>query len=209
MHPVLKSLISGFSFSGNLREDVPAFLIFHACPKTAAHSRSVVEKARQLAARFELDAARAEAAAWLHDISAVFPNDKRLEISEQLGLEILPQEAQVPLLLHQKISAVMAEKIFGIHNTTGILDAIRCHTTLKSNPTTLEMLVFASDKLAWDQKGVPPYQAEMQAALATSAGSGGMGVSALSVAQRQSQGDPSLDAGVLSRVESQIRIRVK
>ncbi len=30
------------------------------------------------------------------------------------------------------------------------------------------MLVFAADKLAWDQKGVPPYQAEMQAALAAS-----------------------------------------
>ena len=60
MHPVLKSLISGFSFSGNLQEDVPAFLVFHACPKTATHSRSVVEKARQLAARFELDAASAE-----------------------------------------------------------------------------------------------------------------------------------------------------
>lgn len=167
MHPVLKSLISGFSFSGNLQEDVPAFLGFHACPKTAVHSRSVVEKARQLAARFELDAASAEAAAWLHDISAVFPNDMRLEVSELLGLEILPQEAQVPLLLHQKISAVMSEEIFGIH-AAGVLDAIRCHTTLRSNPTPVEMLVFAADKLAWDQKGTPPYQAEMQAALDTS-----------------------------------------
>lgn len=164
MHPALESLITGFSFSGVLKEDAPAFLVFHECPNTAAHTRSVVEKTQLLAARFDLDSASGEAAAWLHDISAVFPNEERLEISQQLGLEILPQEAQVPLLLHQKISAVVAEEIFGIR-AAEILDAIRCHTTLKPKPTPLEVLVFAADKLAWDQKGNPPYLPEMEAAL--------------------------------------------
>ena len=164
MHPVLESLITGFSFGENLKEDVPAFLNFHDCPNTAVHTRSVVEQTQLLAARFELDSDSGETAAWLHDISAVIPNEERLEISQQLGLEVLPQEAQLPLLLHQKISAVIAEEIFGIRSA-GILDAIRCHTTLKPNPTLLEMLVFAADKLAWDQKGIPPYLPEMESAL--------------------------------------------
>ncbi len=70
-------------------------------------------------------------------------------------------------MLHQKISAVMAAEIFGI-GEKGILDAIRCHTTLKASPTDLDMLLFAADKLAWDQRGTPPYQQEMEAALDTS-----------------------------------------
>lgn len=164
MHPVLESLITGFSFGENLKEDVPAFLNFHDCPKTAVHTRSVVEQTQLLAARFELDPDSGETAAWLHDISAVIPNEERLDVSRKLGLEILPQEEQLPLLLHQKISAVIAAEIFGIR-AAGILDAIRCHTTLKPNPTSLEMLVFAADKLAWDQKGIPPYLSEMESAL--------------------------------------------
>jgi len=164
MHPGLESLITGFISSGDLKEDVPAFLIFHECPNTALHTRSVVEQTQLLAARFDLDSTSGETAAWLHDISAVIPNEERLEVSEQLGLEILPQEAQLPLLLHQKISAVIAEEIFGIRDAE-ILDAIRCHTTLKSSPAPLEILVFAADKLAWDQKGTPPYLPEMEAAL--------------------------------------------
>lgn len=164
MHPVLESLVPDINLSENLKEDVPVFLNFHGCANTAVHTRSVVEQTQLLAARFELDPASGDAAAWLHDISAVIPNEERLEVSQQLGLEILPQEAQLPLLLHQKISAVIAEDIFGIHDAE-ILDAIRCHTTLKSSPAPLEMLVFAADKLAWDQKGTPPYRPEMETAL--------------------------------------------
>jgi HD superfamily phosphohydrolase YqeK len=33
-----------------------------------------------------------------------------------------------------------------------ILDSISCHTTLKANPAKLDMLLFISDKIKWDQK---------------------------------------------------------
>ena len=167
MHPLLIALTENFAFSGRLPVDVPDFLIFHKRPQTAMHTRSVVEMTRSLAARFGLDASAGETAAWLHDISAVYPNERRLEVSQQLGLEVLPQEEQVPLLLHQKISTVIARDVFGILDPT-VLGAIECHTTLKQASTTTEMLVFVADKLAWDQKGAPPYQHDMETALSKS-----------------------------------------
>ena len=164
MHPLLSALTTGLTFSGDLREDAPTFLNYHACPNTAVHTQSVVETAIQLALRFSQDPARAETAAWLHDISAVFPDDQRLFVSRELNLPILPEEARVPLLLHQKISAEIAQQLFGITDPE-VLSAIACHTTLKKEPTMLEMLVFTADKLAWDQKGTPPYFQTMHAAL--------------------------------------------
>ena len=164
MHPLLADLTQYLDPTGILEKDVPAFLIHHECPNTAAHTRAVVKAARELSIRFNLDSRQAETAAWLHDISAVFPNDQRLEISRQLGIDIFPEEEQVPLLLHQKISAVIAKELFAVTEQP-VLDAIGCHTTLKAEPFPLELVVFVADKLAWDQRGFPPYKAEMEAAL--------------------------------------------
>ncbi|MBN2045524.1 MAG: bis(5'-nucleosyl)-tetraphosphatase (symmetrical) YqeK [Anaerolineales bacterium] len=156
--------MAGFSLCGNLPQDTFEFLKHHDCPITAAHSTEVAFTAQQLAERFDIDCQQAEAAAWLHDISAVFPNWQRAAVSSQLGIEILPEEELVPLLLHQKISAVMAAEMFGVTDSK-VLAAIRCHTTLRADPSDLDLLVFAADKLAWDQRGTPPYQHEMEAAL--------------------------------------------
>ena len=94
----------------------------------------------------------------------MIPNDQRLEAAQELGLDILPEEADVPLLLHQKLSAEMAEQIFNI-NDQEVLSAIRCHTTLQANPAQLDTLLFVADKLAWDQRGTPPFLGDMQAGL--------------------------------------------
>ena len=164
MHPLLSTLIEEIKLSGSLRQDVAAFLNHHECPNTAAHSFDVAEQAVKLAIRFEADPARAALSAWLHDISAVIPNDKRLQTSEALGLEIMSEEAEVPLLLHQKLSVVIAEQVFKISDQ-GVLSAIGCHTTLKANPAKLDTLLFVADKLGWDQRGASPYQPEMEQAL--------------------------------------------
>lgn len=68
----------------------------------------------------------------LHDISTFIPKSERLLISEKLHIPVLKEEHQVPLLLHQKLSAYIAEKCFQIKDPI-ILNAIKCHTTLKKN----------------------------------------------------------------------------
>jgi predicted HD superfamily hydrolase involved in NAD metabolism len=164
VHPILSALIQGLNLSGSIPQDAAAFLSYHNCPKTAAHCQQVADTAVLLAQRFGIDQLCAAQAGWLHDISAVFPNAERLAAAQQLGLEILPEEAAVPLLLHQKISASMANQIFHIEDAE-VLSAVGCHTTLKTSPGALDLLLFVADKLSWDQEGTPPYAEEIQAAL--------------------------------------------
>lgn len=81
-----------------------------------------------------------------------------------LKIKVLSEEKELPLILHQKISAVMARDIFNI-NDPEILSAIECHTTLKAGAAALDKILFVADKIEWDQEGVPPYKDEIERAL--------------------------------------------
>ncbi|GIP32698.1 bis(5'-nucleosyl)-tetraphosphatase (symmetrical) YqeK [Paenibacillus sp. J2TS4] len=155
MNPVLKPY-DDVELSGCLEEDVSLFLTRHQRPITAEHSIRVGKKARELAIRFGADADQAEAAGYLHDVSAIFPNDERIEVSRQLGIEVLPEEEKFPMIIHQKISRVMARELFRI-TAEPILSAVECHTTLKKSSSLLDRIVFVADKIEWDQSGTPPY----------------------------------------------------
>ena len=72
---------------------------------------------------------QAENAGWLHDISAVIPEARRLDYARQWHIEVLPEEATAPILLHQRQSAVLAAEVFGVTDPA-ILSAVGCHTTL-------------------------------------------------------------------------------
>lgn len=163
----LDQLSAGFKFSGELQHDIPRFLTHHGYPKTAEHCLAVGAQARALAARFGADEHKAEQAGWLHDVSAVIPNEERLAAAHTFQLEVLPEEAQVPMILHQKLSVVLARDLFGVQDEE-VLSAAGCHTTLKAGASTLDQIVFLADKLAWDQTGEPPYRTQLLAGLDTS-----------------------------------------
>jgi predicted HD superfamily hydrolase involved in NAD metabolism len=147
-----------------LEAQIGEYLIQRDCPRTWKHSQSVALEALSLAMRFGVDEKRAEQSAWLHDISAVIPVSERLQAALEYGLEVLPEEAAHPMILHQKLSAVLAREVFSIEDE-GILQAIGCHTTLRAGYTTLDLVLFVADKLAWDQPGEAPYAAAMRAGL--------------------------------------------
>jgi len=156
MKDVFKQILTDFSFTNDLYDDSYNLLILHNRRIVAEHSREVAEECKRLAKRFGVNEELAEISGLLHDISAVFPFDKRLEVSNNLGLEVLKEEAEFPLILHQKISEVMARDIWNINNEE-VLNAISCHTTLKRNFSKLDLVLFVADKMKWDQKGIPPY----------------------------------------------------
>lgn len=164
MHPILAQLSAGLDLSGDAALAVPFFLRRHGQPKTVEHSRAVAEECRHLATRFDLDLRAAEQAGWLHDVSAVWPPGQRLAAALALDLPVLPAEREHPMLLHQRLSAVLAAQLFAVSDPA-VLGAIACHTTLRAGPTPLDMLLFVADKLAWDQPGSPPFSAAMRAAL--------------------------------------------
>lgn len=156
MNDVFERLFDEFEFIGNLHKDTYNLLILRNRKIVAEHSKSVAEECRRLAIKFGVNEQAAEIAGLLHDISAIFPFHQRLAISNLLGIQVLKEEEEFPLILHQKISQVMAKEIWNISNED-ILSAIGCHTTLKKKYTQLDLLLFIADKVKWDQKGVPPY----------------------------------------------------
>jgi len=162
--PLLDALAAKWKFTGDIPCDAPAFLVTHACLKTATHVAAVAAEARRLAVRFGEDAEQAETAGWLHDISAVIPDENRIAAAEAFGLAVLPEERTLPMIVHQRLSAVIACELFGVRDPA-VLSAIACHTTLNAGASRLDTLVFVADKIAWDQPAAPPYLPALDAAL--------------------------------------------
>ncbi|GIP53299.1 bis(5'-nucleosyl)-tetraphosphatase (symmetrical) YqeK [Paenibacillus vini] len=156
MHDIFKPITASIAFTGDLKTDIKSFLEVSNCLDTATHCIDVGTECRRIALMFNANPTKAELAGWLHDISAVFPNNVRLDVARQLELEVLPEETVFPMIIHQKISRVMAKEIFDITDQD-VLDAVGCHTTLRSNSSLLDKVLFVADKISWDQKGTPPY----------------------------------------------------
>ncbi|NDI34094.1 bis(5'-nucleosyl)-tetraphosphatase (symmetrical) YqeK [Chengkuizengella sediminis] len=156
MNSYLLDKIEPVDLTGVLEKDVVRILQIHDKPIIAEHSIRVAAEAKKLALQFNVNPEAAEIAGLLHDISGIFPNHERIEVAKQLSIDILPEEEKFPLIIHQKISRVMAKEIFKI-NDPFILDAIGCHTTLCANSTSLDKVLFVADKIEWDQTGKPPY----------------------------------------------------
>lgn len=78
-----------------------------------------------------------------------------------LKINILPEEEELPLILHQKISVVLAQQIFNIQSGE-VLSAIGCHTTLKAGASKMDKILFVAGKIEWDQDGLPPYINEIE-----------------------------------------------
>ncbi len=156
MKEVFKRLLDEFVFTGDLHKDTYNLLFLHNRQIVAEHSKAVAKECKTLARKFGLNEEMAEIAGLLHDISAIFPFGKRLEVSNALGIQVLKEEETFPLILHQKISQVMAKDIWNISDEQ-TLSAIGCHTTLKKEYSKLDLILFVADKVKWYQKGTPPY----------------------------------------------------
>jgi len=133
-------------------------------PKTFGHILKVAETGVKLAGKFNANPEKIKTACLLHDISAFIPRADYTAICRAYNLEILPEEEKVPMLLHQKISEIIAREIFDIKDSE-ILSAVACHTTLKVNPSVTDMIVFISDKLSWDQEITAPFFEIVESAL--------------------------------------------
>lgn len=142
-------------------------LLAHGKEVIWAHSQAVAEEAAVLAQRFGVDEDAAREAALCHDLGGMYPAQEMLEKAQAMGMEIDPAEAKYPFLLHQRFSAMVCREQLCI-TREDILQAVACHTTLRAQASRLDMVVFLADKLAWDQSGKPPYEADVRNALQTS-----------------------------------------
>jgi predicted HD superfamily hydrolase involved in NAD metabolism len=150
--------------TGDLRSDMQAFLSCNGHAETAAHCLRVGEQAAKIAEMYNVNVTSALYAGYLHDISAVYPNEVRINAARALDIEVLQEEEVFPMIIHQKLSRQMAQDLFRIDDPM-ILDAVGCHTTLRKNSTMLDRVLFVADKIAWDQAGDPPYLSNIRTAL--------------------------------------------
>lgn len=120
-----------------------------------------------MAKLFGYDKEKAIIAAYLHDISEVIPFDRMVDIALKYNIDILPEEIEFPMILHQKVSRIMAMELFNI-NDTEILNAIECHTTLKANPEALDLILFIADKVSWTETHNKEFIDNIYAGLKTS-----------------------------------------
>jgi len=153
---IFENIFSKYAKTDDIFNDVVNFHIENDKIKTMEHSIKVAEKGIELAMDFNESVYKIKLALYLHDISVVIPNNLKIEYSEVNGIEILREERIFPIIIHQKLSKNIAQKIFQVYDMD-VLNAIECHTTLKANPSKLDMILFISDKIKWDQDGFPPY----------------------------------------------------
>ena len=150
--------------TGNIEMDVRTMLERNGKRKTFVHVSEVAEVGIELAKRFDIDKEKCFLGGLLHDISAVLAPADMLNYAIESGWELCDAERRFPFLLHQRISRIVAEEVFGVTDGA-ILSAIACHTTLRKEPTDYDMVLFLADKLAWDQEGVPPFYDKVRNAL--------------------------------------------
>jgi predicted HD superfamily hydrolase involved in NAD metabolism len=166
MRNTLLQAFDGVVLSGDLAADIPALFNRHELGGLAIHVVLVAERIQPIASQVQIDAALAHQAAWLHDIGRTIPNAAMLQVAAEFGVEVLPAEREHPGILHGKLSALMAERVFQVSDPT-VLDAIRCHTTLRAHATALDKALFVADKLAWHPKD-SPFRADLERALTDS-----------------------------------------
>jgi predicted HD superfamily hydrolase involved in NAD metabolism len=142
--------ISHSVFTGDIITDVEALFVANNKAKTFIHSKAVAEANIQLAEQYGLDKDICELGGYLHDISAVISPKDMLSYAVENNWYIDEAEQKYPVLLHQRISRVIAQNDFGITDER-ILSAVEHHTTLKVNPSEYDMALFVADKLAWQE----------------------------------------------------------
>lgn len=139
--------------TGKVKEAVSEFLTAAGKQTTLAHIRQVVTQARILAAQFaddpEPDMKRAARAAWCHDLAAVVPREALIAEAGRWGVPLSACDRAIPALIHGPLAAEVARQRLNVTDED-VLNAIRCHSTLRAGASTLEKIVFVADKLALD-----------------------------------------------------------
>ncbi|GAK09444.1 bis(5'-nucleosyl)-tetraphosphatase (symmetrical) YqeK [Geomicrobium sp. JCM 19038] len=161
---IIEEIRTIINVEDSFKEQVKKVFVAYDCLSIYEHCLEVAYEAKALANTYGEDANGAFRAGLLHDIGGIVPNENRVSVATQLGIELYEEEYIIPMIIHQKISKVIAKEIFHIENPK-LLTAIETHTTLHKQPSTLDHIVFLADKLKWDQTGEPPYVDELRAAM--------------------------------------------
>ena len=108
-----------------------------------AHVAGCESEAVALAMHWGEDPELAAEAGILHDITKRLGYEEQLNLCEKYGIINDNSELQAPKLLHAKTGAALARDLFGVDDT--VYEAIRWHTTGKSDMTLFEKILYLAD----------------------------------------------------------------
>lgn len=66
------------------------------------HSLAVANTAQELAKKYGENPSKAFVAGLFHDVGGIIPVEKRIKVAEISGINLLPEELEAPMLIHQK-----------------------------------------------------------------------------------------------------------
>ncbi len=110
------------------------------------HSLRVEKAALKLAEHFGVDRKKASTAALLHDCGRYVEGKKLIAKAKKLGLKVSEIEAFQPKLLHARLGAETAKRVFKIKDKEVLL-AISRHTVGASGMTALEKIIYLADHI--------------------------------------------------------------
>lgn len=98
--------------TNQLKQEIKTFLLEKECYATYNHCITVGDYAEEIGHEFLNEAEREQVkiAGYLHDISAIYPNNERIFVAEDMKIELFKEERQFPLIIHQKILRIMAKE---------------------------------------------------------------------------------------------------
>jgi predicted HD superfamily hydrolase involved in NAD metabolism len=109
------------------------------------HVQRVVDEARDLAVRWDLDPDRVELAAWGHDLFRAHPPAEQLRLAAEAGIPITPADRAEPVLLHGPIAAIVLRERFRITDDEA-LAAVRDHTLGAAEMPLIAKVILLADK---------------------------------------------------------------
>ena len=114
-------------------------------PKRFVHTLGVANMAANLAMMHDdVSLQRAKLAGLLHDCAKYLTNEEMFVLCEKLEIPLSESEKSTPAVIHGKLGAKLAVLRYGIEDDE-ICSAIACHTTGKSQMTTLEKIIYIAD----------------------------------------------------------------
>ncbi|MBU1026839.1 MAG: bis(5'-nucleosyl)-tetraphosphatase (symmetrical) YqeK [Candidatus Margulisbacteria bacterium] len=108
------------------------------------HSLRVEKAAVALAQKHGVSVKKASQAALLHDYARKYDRNSLLKEAKKLMVKIDDISRFEPKLLHADISAILAQRDFGISDKE-VLSAIRKHTVGSPRMTKLEKIIYLAD----------------------------------------------------------------
>lgn len=118
--------------------------------KRYLHSLHAKEYAIKLAKAHKFDVKKAAFAAFVHDIAKHIANDNKKEARKMIEKYEPKSKKLKDYQLHQEVGYIILKHIFNVEDD--ICNAVRIHTSLSFDLTTLDKIVFLADKLCQGRK---------------------------------------------------------